>query len=185
MGICRYCNEVIGQQDEICGNCGYNPGTDTMTTSFVKKKTKTVSGGKQKILRPGVKSFAFWGLAIVVLSLGIKYQGKLGDIAWKAKNLLLGNKVNPSAQDLEKAKQNKVIRLIDVRSSKVSADKSLGKEKRIEGIFYDPQGKSYVVINGQLVSEQMSFGDILIKKINRDSVEVVQDGKEQVLTVSK
>ena len=185
MKTCRYCEEVIGDQDEICGNCGYNPKTDTLTTSFVKKEKKIGSGQKQKVLSPRVKSFVYWGVIIIVFSLGAKYQGKIGDIFWEAKNILLGNKVKKSAQASGKINQNKTIRLIDVRSYKASADKSTDKNSKIEGIFYDPQGKSYVVINGQLISEKESFGNMVIKKINSDSVEVVQDGNEKVLTVNK
>ena len=145
MKNCRFCNEVIGDRDKICGNCGYNPQTDMMTASFVKKKQKVVCGQKQGILSSKVKSFVFWGMAVVVFSLGIKYQGKIGDIIWKAKN--------KSAQVSKKANQNKTIKLIGVRSYKGPADKSTSKNIKIEGIFYDPQGKSYVVINGQLISE--------------------------------
>jgi hypothetical protein len=168
---------VIGDQDKICGNCGYNPQTDTMTTSFVKKKQKAAFEQKQSILSPGVKSFVFWGMIIIVFSLGVKYHGKVGDIIWKAKN--------KSAQASRKASQNKVIRLMDVRSFKAPVDRTVGKNRKIEGIFYDPQGKSYVVINGRLVSENESYGSMFIKKINSNSVEVLQDGKKQVLRVSK
>ena len=185
MRTCRFCEEVIADQDKICGNCGYNPQTDTMTVSFIRKKKKAVAGQNQRLLGSGVKSFVFWGLIIVVFSLGVKYQGKIGDFIWKIKNIYLGNKVNKPEQALGKANQNKIIKFISVRSSKVSADKSPVGNRRIEGIFYDPQGKSYVVINGQLISEQMSFGNMVIKKINSNSVEVLQDGQEQVLTVDK
>lgn len=185
MKICRYCNEEIGEKDEVCGNCGYNPRTDTLTTSFVKKEKQTKSGQKQKIVSPGVKSFAFWGMMVIVFSLGIKYQGKIGDIIWQAKNIVLGNKVNKSAKALAKSKQDKIIKLIDVRSYQRPADKSSGKDIKIEGIFYDPQAKSYVVINGQLISEKESFGGMVIKKINTDSVEVIQGGREQILRVNQ
>ena len=185
MKTCRFCAEVIADQDEICGNCGYNPKTDTLTASFVKKEKKVGYGQKQRVVSPAVKTFVLWGIIIIVFSLGLKYQGKIGDFIWEAKNILLGNKVNKSAQTSGKVNQNKKIRLIDVRSYKASADKSPRKDKRIEGIFYDPQGKSYVVINGRLISEKESFGNMVIKKINSNSVEVVQDGDEKVLTVNK
>ena len=42
-----------------------------------------------------------------------------------------------------------------------------------------------MVINGQLVSEKESFGNMLIKKINRNSVEVVEDGNDKILQVNK
>ncbi len=184
MMICRFCEAVIGDHDKICGNCGYDPQTDTMTKSFVKKKAVVVEQ-KKRMLSPKVKSFVFWGMMIIVFSLGIKYQIKIGDLVWRGKNILLGNKVNKSAQALDKTNQNKPLGLRDVRAYQAPVDKSLGKNKKIEGIFYDPQGKSYVMINGQLISEQMSFGDMLIKKINSDSVEVLQDGKKKVLRVNK
>lgn len=176
MRICRFCDEKIGDHEKICGNCGYNPQTDTMTTSFVRKNKKVGAGGKQKILNSGVKSFAFWGMIIIIFSLGIKYQGKIGDIIWKARN-----KSSPVSR---KANRYKTTKLIDVRSYKAPADKSQGKNRKIEGIFYDPQGKSYVMINGQLISEKESFGNMVIKRINNDSVEVVLDGKEKILKVN-
>jgi hypothetical protein len=185
MMICRYCEKEISGQDKICGNCGYNPQTDTMTTSFVKKKDNVAAEGKQKIIGSGVKSFVFWGMVVIILSLGMKYQGKLGDIFWEVKNTLLGNKVNKSAQALKKANQNKSVGLSAVRAYQAPAAKLSDKNKKIEGIFYDLQGKSYVVISGQLVSENESYGDRLIKKINPDSVEILQNGQEQVVGVDK
>jgi hypothetical protein len=184
MGVCRFCSEVIGDQDEICSNCGYNPKTDTLTVGFVKKEKKVRFVQKQRKVSSGVKSFMFWGMATVVLSLGIKYQGKLGDVIWKAKNILLGVKVKQSAQTSVKTNPNKITRFTDVRSYQAPADKTPDKDIKIEGIFYDPQGQSYVVINGRLACEKESFGDMVIKKINRDSVEVFQDGRELVLRVS-
>ena len=185
MKTCRYCEEVIDDQDEICGNCGYNPKTDTLTASFVKKVKKTDFVKNQNKVGSGVRTFMFWGIIVVVFSLGIKYQGKIGDIFWDVKSNFLGKKINKPAPVLGKVNPPRTTRLIDVRSYKAPADKSAGKSKRIEGIFYDPQGKSYVVINGQLVSEQESFGNMLIKKINRNSVEVVEDGNNKILQVYK
>jgi len=185
MKICRFCEGPIDDQAKICGNCGYNPKTDTLTASFVKKEKKAGAGKKQKIISPGVKTFVFWGVMIIVFSLGIKYQGKFGDILWEAKNTILGNKISKSAPALVKINQKKVARLIDVRSYKIPADKASSKNRKIEGIFYDPQGKSYVVINGRLVSEKESFENMVIKKINSNSVEVLEDGNEKALMVNQ
>jgi RNA polymerase subunit RPABC4/transcription elongation factor Spt4 len=185
MRICRFCEKVIRDQDEICGNCGYNPQSDTMSAAFVKKNPETAAAKKQNILAPGVKNFVFWGMIIIVFSLGVKYQGKINGMVKKAKNIFSGNKISKSAQASEKANQNKAVKLIGVRSHKEPAGKSSGKNIKIEGIFYDPQGRSYAMINGQLVWEQKSFENMVIKKINRGSVEVVQDGQDKVITVSK
>lgn len=177
MRICRFCEKVIADQDELCGNCGYNPQTDTLTASFVKKEGKKESRQKQGMLSPGIKSFVFWAVIIIIFSLGVKYQGEIRDIVWKLKN--------KSTQASGKTKQNKTVGLTDVRSYEVSMDKTAGKNRKIEGIFYDPKGKSYVVINGRLISEKESSENMIIKKINRDSVEVIQDGEEKVLKVNK
>jgi hypothetical protein len=184
MKTCRFCEREIGDHDKICVNCGYNPQTDTMTASFVKKPKVSGSRGKQALLGSGVKTFAFWGLMLIIFSLGVKYQGKIGDVLWQGKNLVSGKKVSNLAQASGKARQNKAIRLIDVRSYKTSEVTPAGKDKKIEGIFFDPQGKSYAVINGQLISEQESLGNMAVKKINHDSVEVVEDGRQKVLKVN-
>ncbi|MDD5130177.1 MAG: hypothetical protein PHS66_03900 [Candidatus Omnitrophica bacterium] len=185
MKICRFCENVIAPHDEICSNCGYNPRTDTMTASFVKKNKPAGFLRKQSKLSPAVKSFAFWGIIISLFSLGIKYQGKFGDIAWNAKNVFLGIRDAKSARSLGKTVPVKATRLIDVRSYKSPVDGSAADNKKIEGIFFDPQGKSYVIINGQLVSEKENFAGWFIKKINSGSVEVVEEGREKLLTVNK
>ena len=185
MKICRFCEKVIAPLDEICGNCGYNPQTDTMTASFVKKDKPVGFLRKQRKLSPAVKSFAFWGIILSVLSLGIKYQGKFGDFVWNAKNVFLGSQAGKSAQSSGKTVPAKTTRLIDVRSYKAPVNGAIGNDKRIEGIFFDPQGKSYVIINGQLVSEKENFAGWFVKKINSNSVEVVEEGKEKLLKVNK
>jgi len=185
MKICRYCEKEIQDEDKICSNCGYNPQTDTLTASFVKKAVKTGSERKQTAVSSGIKTFAIWGLTIIIFSLAVKYQGKIGDLFWKAKNLIPGAKSTAAVEAAQKARPPVATRLIDVRSYEATPPKTFAKDRKIEGIFYDPQGKSYVVINGRLVSENESFGDILIKKINRDSVDVLEAGQEKALKVSK
>jgi hypothetical protein len=185
MKTCRYCEKTIGDQDEFCSNCGYDPKTDTISALFVKKEKRPGAGQRQRTVSPGVRLFAFWGTVLIVFSLAIKYQGKIMDFAWDTKDALLGKKIKKSAPISGKPGLNTMSRLIDVRSYQAPVDKTAGKSKKIEGIFYDPQGKSYVVIAGQLVSEAGSFGDMFIKKINRDSVEVIEGGNEKILKVNQ
>jgi hypothetical protein len=183
MQTCRYCEGTIINQDEICANCGYNPKTDTLTAGFVRKNKPAIK--KQTLVSPGVRNFACWGGLIIACSLGFKYQGKIGDAFWEAKNIILGSKITKSASIPAKSIQRVPTRLIDVRSYKAPADKISASGSRIEGIFYDPQGKSYAVIAGQLLSEKESFGKMVIQKINRDSVQVIDDGQEKILTVNQ
>jgi hypothetical protein len=186
MKTCRYCEEVIGDKDETCRYCGYNSKIDTLTPGFVKKENKNVASQKQKKISPGVRSFGFGGLVIIVFSLGWRYQGKIGDFIWEAKNTLSGKPVKKPVLAVGKINPNRPVRLIDVRSYKPAVDKADGKNQpKLEGIFFDPRGKSYSVIGGRLVSENQSIGNLTIKKINPDSVVVIQDGKEKTLRVNK
>mgnify|MGYP001766030889 CR=1 FL=1 len=179
---CRYCEGTIYDQEEICSNCGYNPATDTLTAGF-SRKSKPAK--RQVLVGPGVRNFACWGGLIIVFSLGFKYQSKIGDAFWEAKNILSGNKITKSAAASAKSVQKTPTRLIDVRSYKVPQNKTFSENRRIEGIFYDPQGKSYVVIGGELFAEGQSSGSMLIKKINRDMVVVSEAGQEKALRVNR
>jgi hypothetical protein len=136
------------------------------------------------VVSPGVKGFAFWGMVLIALSLVFQYQSKILDFAWGAKDLLSGKKIKKSAASKVGAGQN-TTRLLDVRSYRVPVDKKVLKDKKIEGIFYDPQGKSYVVVNDQLVSQGESFAGMFIERINPDSVEIVEDGNRKLLRVNK
>lgn len=187
MGICRLCERVIGDQDGFCRNCGYDPRTDTINPAFVRKERKSGTARRQRMVSPGVKGFAFWGMIVVIFSLGFQYQGKILDFAWGAKDLLSGKKPKKSTSVKASAAsgQKPPTRLLDVRSYQAPVNKSALKDKKIEGIFYDPQGKSYVVVSGQLVSQGESFAGMVIEKINQDSVEVVEDGNRKTLKVSK
>ena len=52
---------------------------------------------------------------------------------------------------------------------------------KVEGILYDPNGISYVTINGQIFSEGEEYKNRTIKEINQDSVVTVSRGTQQVI----
>jgi hypothetical protein len=185
MKTCRYCEEVMGENDGICPYCGYNSKTDTLTPGFVKKAKKDSVLQRQKKISPGVRRFAFLGALVIGCSLVFKYQGELGDIFWGLKNRLTGNKTAKTVKAQGKNLQSRPAAFIEVRSAKVSGEQAAVKKDKVEGIFYDPQGKSWVVIGGQLVSENQSIGDITVVKITPDAVAVIQGGKEKILRVNK
>jgi uncharacterized membrane protein YvbJ len=186
MTVCRFCGGEVKDTDKICLKCGYNSQTDTIIPNFIGQEKKEEIVKKKSLVSSGVKNFAFWGIVVMVLLLIFKYQAKLVDAIYQVKSSIISdkNKVGKSAKTKPssgKGNQIKVTGLLGVRSFKAPVDKSEHKEKKLEGIFYDPKNKSYVVINGQLVSEGESLGNILIKTINRDSVEVVEDGDLKTL----
>lgn len=175
MKTCRYCKENISDKEQICPYCGYNFQTDTLTAGFVKRAKKEPAGNKKKLVGSPVKAFIFWAALIIILCLIFQYRSRLGDLVSQAKNLFNKDK---------KKEINKSVGLLDVGSLIMPGRKLNFKEKKIEGIFYDPKDKSYVVINGQLIPEGKNYGNILIKKINKDSVEVIEGGKAQILSVN-
>lgn len=176
MKTCCFCKEEISDQVQICHYCGYNFQTDTLTPDFSRKAKIKNKGKKKRLVGPGIKAFAFWAALIIISSLIFKYYGKLGDLALEAKDFFKKDK---------KIKVNQSVGLLGVKSVKVSEEKFKSEEIKIEGIFYDPKGRSYVIINNQLIPEGESFAGISIKKINKDSVEVVQDGVAKNLSVKK
>lgn len=177
---CRYCEGTISDQEEVCSNCGYNPKTDTLTAGFIRKNKPAK---RQVLVGSGVRNFACWGGLVIICSIGFKYQSKIGDAFWEAKNILLGNKITKSAVST-KSPQKTPARLIDVRSYKAPKHQISSESRKIEGIFYDPQGRSCAVIGGKLLYEGESAGKMLIKKINQDSVEVLENGQTQWLKVN-
>ena len=86
MKMCRFCEKQINDQDKICGNCGYDPQTDTISTTFVKKDDKEGLKQKQGMFSSRIKGFMFWGMIIIICTLGIMYQGVIKDVIWKIKN---------------------------------------------------------------------------------------------------
>lgn len=174
MKTCHFCKEEISEKEQICPYCGYNFQTDTLTPDFVRKAKKKDKANKRKLVGSGVRTFVFWAGLIIIASLIFKYHGKIGDLIWQAKSFFKKDKKNEI---------NKSVGLLDVGSIKIPAGKLNSKEKKIEGIFYDPTDKNYVVIGGQLIPEGQSYGNLLIRKINQDSVEVVEDGNIKIFKV--
>ena len=78
---------------------------------------------------------------------------------------------------------NQKIELMNVRSLSSSRKPLQPGALIIEGILYDPSGKSFVSINGNVVSEGDVSGDIAVKKINPNSVEV--KGEDKIIEVQE
>ena len=185
MDTCHYCGRVLKDKDNICPHCGYNSKTDTLTPSFIPKKDSINNIKDEKKISPGVKVFALIAIIVLIISLSIKYNFVIGEIKAKAKMFFSGDnsKASKVKQNNAKNGQAQAVVFTDVRSFQPSEEKLQRKDKKIEGIFYDAVKKSYCVINGQLLSEGDTFQGIAIKRISKDSVEVVEDGKIKILRV--
>jgi len=166
----------------------YNPKTDTLTPSFVKQESADKNIKRKSLASARIRIFIFIFIALVISFFVFKYHAKLGDAIFKAKKSFSrkqDNKAKKVNHPVNNDNENKITGLSDVRAFKAPAEKLQRKDKLVEGIFYDAAKKSYCVINGQLLSEGDNFQNILIKKISKDSVEVLEDGKRKILRVER
>ncbi len=55
----------------------------------------------------------------------------------------------------------------------------------LEGIIWDPNGKSLAIINGKLVKEKQRIMNLQVLKIKKDSVLLQKEGKVIVINLKK
>ncbi len=193
MKQCRYCEQNINDQDMICPFCGYDFNTGTMSQSFDKLKAKARMEEKKVTdktgaVRPSVKKFAFFGIGIVVLSVFYKHNFNINSVISPIFNKIVRiNLAKPKVVNSHNKKANKVEKLELMNAMFFEGIKKAyrGDALVIEGIIFDPEGKSRVIIDGNVLSEGESIKGITIKKINKDSVEVVIGQETKVFTVEQ
>jgi len=196
MKECRFCKRPLKEEDAICAFCGYNPKTDAIDPSFkpqissVEKRSGWIK--EKKLISavfgvdPRIKKFAFVGIVIILFSIFYKYNFDIGLVGQEASNFLKEIKVGKFVIWQPKKKESKGIdktELIDVRSYEAPQTISRDKNKNLmlEGIFFDHRGRSFVTINGKIIAEGESIGNLTVKNINNDSVEVIIDGEIKIL----
>jgi hypothetical protein len=194
MRECRLCKKPLEAEDAVCVFCGYDPKTDTVNPAFKQQsssieKAKAIekkTGGEacEKGVDPKIKKFAFIGMAILIFSVLYKYNFDVtlatADIRLFFTRLTTG-KIFSGKADKKKGKKVEKIEWVNVRSFESPKKKTNAKDLVVEGIFFDVKSGNYVVINGEVIAEGETSGNITVKKINRDSVEVVVGGVIRVL----
>lgn len=173
--ICRYCGKSIKEEEIICGFCGFNTKTNTLSAQAANKphdEQKVESQGRKESLSRMVMPFI--GIAVIVLLSLLLFSGK------SKRHGSIQNKPNHSSKITEPLGILK----------KVFQEKKHVKEKNdeifyVDGILFDTHGKSFATINEKVLSAGESIRNIKIIKINEDSVEVVVDGKNKILKVSQ
>jgi len=54
---------------------------------------------------------------------------------------------------------------------------------KMEGIIYDPGGRSMVILNGKAYQKGEAVGDVMVVKILKDHVVISVDGEEKILWI--
>lgn len=123
------------------------------------------------MLNPGIKKFAIVSIIISVLFILIRDNlYKKMSVENKAKQVSSGEFVNLKAD--RELITNRTVKAVEKQKNAVKQ-----RDLLLGGIFFVPNGKSYVIINGQVVVEGSRADGILVKKIWRDKIELVKDGK--------
>ncbi|MCM8789495.1 MAG: hypothetical protein NC916_00530 [Candidatus Omnitrophica bacterium] len=192
MKECRLCKKPLEAEDAVCVFCGYDPKTDTVNFAFkeqqssiekakaIEKKIKREA--EKKEIGPGVKKFALFGIAILIFSILYRYNF---DVSLATADIrfffakLMGGKISAKI-DKKKDKKNEKLEWINVKTFK-SQKKIDAKKLVVEGIFFDSKSGNYAVINGEVIAEGETVDNITVKKINKDSVEVIAGGEVKVL----
>ena len=185
MKQCKFCNGQMGDKEEICHLCGYNFKTDTLTPNFKKNESALQQIKKQRKVcerRPinaRVRNFAIFGILVTIIALALnKFQL---DASWTkgfkkmfstAKLVKIISGEGLKAKDEEQKTHYR--RYITTASFEGINDPEKYKGiLLIEGIAYDPNGKSFVTVNGKVISEGEDCEGVIIQKIHRDFVDVL------------
>jgi len=137
---------------------------------------------------PRVKNFAFTGLAIVMFSVFYKYNFNINLVGYEISRIFDKIKTGQFTiwqADKKKDGKTQEIGLIDIKYFKLPKRSTADKDLAVEGIFFDPDTKSFAIINGEVVSEGKNLGNITVKKINKDSVEIIVDGETKILEANQ
>lgn len=108
-------------------------------------------------------------------------------------------KYDKALEDINKAESlgeqipsffDKILQKIQELPKTENENKTSGKEAwqipvSFSSIFFDTNGKSSAIINGKVIFEGDSIGDIKLEKVNKDSVDIVANGQRRNVKVGQ
>ncbi len=190
MKECKFCKKHLNDNDMTCGYCGYDFKTGAMDPSFDPNKPKKTEKNKIGGISPLIKKFATIGILVLVVSLTYKHmfniKAIIEDFVSSALQQTSGGKKKITVKGKVKGDNKpQKMELTDVRFYEKKEKPGKYKDLKVEGIFFDPSGKSFITINGKILSEGESINDTVIEKIYSDSVELKVKGETKVLGVNQ
>ena len=165
---CRYCRKVPKKPTVICEFCGFNSETGLLTDNFKPKQAAARQEDGTKAPGSPIKAMVIVFLMLTAAGfLTYKFFPSLLDLAGKIPILgIMPKKMTPEMIKLDKRNEKRKSFLV------------------VEGIAFDAKGTSFVTLNGEVFSQGQKYKEIKVVKINRDSVELLVEGKSVVLGLS-
>jgi len=191
MKKCRYCGKYIKYEEVICGFCGFNCDTGALDPTFDPgaKKEEKAKGAIADRLK-AIFATVFFIISVIVLYNAIWGRSDYlkffaSDIMQRLEDLKsrVATKTRPNSSD---AKTKEFITLLKVTLPDKAA---LEKRKRfltLEGIAYAFGAKSFITINGEVLTEGDTIASVIVGKIKESSVEfLLPNGEAESLEISQ
>ena len=128
MQECRFCKGTIKDRDPFCKYCGYDPKTDTVSLDFIRTGRPVKPLNKKAVsifsasISPGVKKFAFIGLAILIFSIFYKNHFNIKNVVSEVKHYF--TMISEGKFKIGESKRSKKIKWIDVMTFEENAGRT-------------------------------------------------------------
>lgn len=191
MKKCRYCGKYIKYEEVVCEFCGFNCETGALDPAFeprVKKGSKT-KGAITDLLK-AIFATAFFIIAIIVSYNAIwgrsdYLKSFASDIMQRLENL----KPKAATKTRPYSSGGKTKEIITLGKTTLPDKAVLEKRKKfltLEGIAYVFGSKSYITINGEVLTEGDTIALAIVGKIKESSVELLlPNGETKSLEISQ
>lgn len=188
---CTYCSKYIRKEMTVCEYCGYNFQTGALDPHF-KPGSPSDARAKGKIAK---RLKVFFAAVLFIATFVVLYNGiggKSDFLNSLASNIMerlqnLNWKKETKASVHTSGKKNKPL----VTFSQVTLLDKTAIEKRkkflvLEGIVYTYGGKSFITINGEVLTEGDTIASVEVGKIRENSVELLlPNGESKTLEISQ
>ena len=191
MKKCRYCGKYIKYEEVVCEFCGFNGETGALDPTFdpgAKKesKAKSVIADRLKaifatllfVIAIIVFYNAIWGKSDYLKSFASNIMQRLENLKPEA-----ATKTRPYSSS---GKPKEFITLVKVTLPSKAALEKRNKFLTLEGIAYASGAKSFITINGEVLTEGDTIASVIVGKIKESSVEfLLPNGEVKSLEISQ